>query len=135
MSRGEWIQQVAQTVTGWEGVSAAPHRFGGTEFNVGKVEIGHIHHGNGMVDIPYTRKLREQLVAENKTGLHHLLQDSGWTTTFIREATDVERVIWLFRLSYLQKVARRKQIDLAGELAALDASAPLRALLGADGAE
>ena len=105
------MQTFVETVSEWDGVEGHPHRFGGTEFKLGKVEIGHIHHGNGMVDIPFTVKIREELVREDKTGLHHLLQDSGWTTFYIRSEDDLQQAIWLMRLSYLHKASRRQSID------------------------
>jgi len=104
----ELVQRVLETVAAWEGVSAAPHRFGGVEFSLGKVEIGHIHVGNGMVDIPYPRRLRDVLIAEGLAQPHHLLHDSGWITTFVRSDTDVERIVSLYHLSYVQKRFRRR---------------------------
>jgi Family of unknown function (DUF5519) len=122
---------VINTLTTWEGVTSAPHRFGGIEFNLGTTEIGHIHRANGMVDILFSRALREQLVNENQTGLHHLLPETGWTTTFLRTETDIERIVWLFRVSYLQKRYRKaSQTDeLATQLATLGVSPALHALL------
>ena len=43
----------------WPGVEAHPHRFGGTEYRIGKREIGHIH-GDALVDIPFPTKVRER---------------------------------------------------------------------------
>lgn len=126
------VEQIVSTVSAWDGVTAHPHRFGGTEFKLGAVEIGHIHHGSAMVDIPYPRKLREVLVAEGKTGLHHLLPETGWTTLYARTPADAERALWAFRLSYAHKRSRRTKDAalLAAELDTLHASAALRAALG-----
>lgn len=121
MSR-EHVRQIVDAVSSWEGVSAAPHRFGGVEFNLGKVEIGHIH-GNGMVDIPFTIRLREALVTTGEAGLHHLLQDSGWITFYVRNDADVTQALKLYRLSYVHKHYRRPS-DRAGDAYAAD----LRAL-------
>jgi len=107
----QFVQAFVDTVRSWDGVEGHAHRFGGTEFRLGKVEIGHIHHGKGMVDIPFTVKIREALVSEGKTGVHHLLQDSGWTTFYIRSEADLQQALWLMRLSYLHKVSRRHPID------------------------
>jgi hypothetical protein len=101
------VQKLIDKVSAWEGIRANPHRFGGVEFNLGKVEIGHVH-GNGMVDIPFTRKLREQLVNAGEAEPHHLLSDSGWITFYMSDDEDVGQALRLMRLSYLQKVARRK---------------------------
>ena len=76
----EKIEHIKQTVTSWPEMTANPHRFGGLEFNLASVEIGHIHL-NGMVDIPFNSKIRNQLLAEARraashpagNGLDHLL--------------------------------------------------------------
>jgi hypothetical protein len=83
----------------WDGVAAHPHRFGGTEFRIGKREIGHIH-GDHLVDIPFPTKVRDQVVAEGRAEPHHILPESGWVSFYLREPTDVERAIALFRLSF-----------------------------------
>lgn len=105
-------QQFTNTISTWEQIEAAPHRFGGTEFNLGRVEIGHIHNHNGMVDIPFTVKMREVLVDERLADYHHLLTDSGWVTYFVRDEESLNHALWLMRLSYLQKFSRRNKIDL-----------------------
>ena len=92
--------RITQAVTAWQGIHALPHRFGGTEYRLGeKREIGHIH-GDHMVDIPFPVKVREQLVAEGKADLHHILPESGWISFYIRQPEDVDRAIALFRMSY-----------------------------------
>jgi Ni,Fe-hydrogenase I large subunit len=103
--------QILQEVRGWEGVTAAPHRFGGTAFNVGKVEIGHIH-GSYMLDVPFTIKIREALVADSEAEPHHLLADSGWISFYVRKDEDVKQAIKLLRLSYLQKRMRRVNAEV-----------------------
>ena len=35
--------QIRDEVVSWEGVTIAPHRFGGIEFRVGRLELGHLH--------------------------------------------------------------------------------------------
>ncbi|MBN8634072.1 MAG: DUF5519 family protein [Anaerolineae bacterium] len=104
----ELVQRVIAAVSAFPDVSAAPHRFGGVEFSLGKVEVGHIHVGNGMVDIPYPRRIRDVLIAEGLAQQHHLLHDSGWITTFVRTDADFERIVSLYHLSYVQKRFRRR---------------------------
>lgn len=109
-TRKELVEMVIDTVSRWEQIEAVPHRFGGVEFQFEGKEVGHIHR-SGMVDIPYTKRLREHLVTEEHTGLHHLLPDTGWTTFYIRHAEDVDKAIWLFRISLLQKQWRAARYD------------------------
>jgi Family of unknown function (DUF5519) len=81
------------------GMGAGPHRFGGREYHVGRREIGHVH-GDALVDIPFTKKMREELVAAGRAERHHILPDSGWVSVWLREAADVERAIELLRQSF-----------------------------------
>jgi hypothetical protein len=106
-------------VSAWEGISVKPHRFGGQEFTLGKVEVGHIHL-NGMVDIPLPPRIRDQVVAEGKAGPHHLLPETGWITFYMRTDAEVEQMLWLLRLSYLQKRLRRSRRDAATQKALLE---------------
>ena len=82
-----------------QGVSAGPHRFGGTEYRLGRREIGHVH-GDALVDIPFTKKVREELVAAGRAERHHILPESGWVSVWLREAGDVERAVELLRISF-----------------------------------
>lgn len=120
------VGRFVETVSQWEAIENEPHRFGGTEFKIGNVEIGHIHRNNGMVDIPFTVKMREALVAEGRAQHHHLLHDSGWISFFVRDEASLEQAIWLMRLSYLQKRSRRKPLE-AAEIEALQLSPKLKA--------
>ena len=132
----ETVDSLIDEVSGWDGVDAGEHRFGGTEFRVGPREIGHVH-AWGMLDIAYLKKLRDVLVDEGETGVHHLLTESGWTTYMIESADDYEHARWLLRLSYLYHVKIAKKtpageeelagVDVDAELAALDPSEAVRA--------
>ena len=126
--------EIVTTVSTWEGISAHPHRFGGTEFRLGNVEIGHIH-GNHMADLPFTRKIREALVTDGESSVHHLLPETGWVSFYLRHNADVNQAVKLFRMSYLQKRLRRARGDdkqaLMDELSSLMASDALKnALVG-----
>jgi Luciferase len=101
------IDEIVREVSGWNGVSAFPHRFGGTEFLYGKPEIGHIHN-NGLTDIPFTIKIRDVLVKEQIVYPHHILPDTGWVSYYVRKKEDAETAIRLFRLSYLRYVIKRE---------------------------
>ena len=92
-------EQIRETVSSWDGVTAEPHRFGGVEFRTQHREIGHLH-GSRQADLPFPVRVREQLVAEGRASLHHMLPETGWVTFYIRDAQDVPRVIDLFRLNY-----------------------------------
>ena len=76
MSIRETIQK---TVMSWPGVTERPHRFGGIQFSLGERELGHLH-GDSMADLPFTRAVRDELIAAGRARPHHVLPDSGWGT-------------------------------------------------------
>ena len=92
-------KQIVDTLLTWQGIETHPHRFGGTEFRIGKREIGHIH-GDSLVDIPFPKKIRDEIVAANDAEPHHILPETGWVSFYLREEADVERAIALLKRSY-----------------------------------
>lgn len=92
-------EKIASAMEGLTGVTAGQHRFGGTEYRLARREIGHVH-GDHLVDIPFTTKIREELVAAGKAERHHILPESGWVSIYLRQALDVDRAIELLRLSF-----------------------------------
>ena len=101
-------ERINTTLQGWSGITAQPHRFGGTEYRFGRREIGHVH-GDGLVDIPFPKKVRDELVTAGRAEPHHVLPESGWVSIYLRQASDVERAIELLRLSFeiaSQRVAK-----------------------------
>jgi len=81
------VDRLIDEVGGWPGVTVAEHRFGGTEWRVGPREVGHVH-AWGMLDVAYLRALRDALIDEGQTGVHHLLDRSGWTTFYVAHELD-----------------------------------------------
>ena len=105
MNPGEMIRR---EVTSWPGVEAAPHRYGGIEFRLGKRELGHLH-GDYLADLPFPVRVRAQLVAEGKALPHHILPASGWVSYPIRDAADIPGALALFRLAYERATATRQR--------------------------
>lgn len=96
----ESIQQaIVREVSAWPGVTSGPHRFGGIELRFGRRELGHIH-GNRLADFPFPLLVRERIVAEGKAEPHHMFPESGWVSFFIRDESDIAKVVALFRLNY-----------------------------------
>lgn len=105
---------IHEALLSWANVTAVPHRFGGTEYRFGgKREIGHIH-VDSLVDIPFPRKVRDEVVAAGRAEPHHILPDSGWISFYLREPADVERAIALFQQSY-EIAARQREPKTATE--------------------
>jgi Family of unknown function (DUF5519) len=100
--------RIRAAVEAWPGVEVWPHRFGGVEFRVGRRELGHVH-GDRIADLPFPRKVRDELVASGRALPHHVLPHSGWITFPIESREDVTRAIELFRLSYERAERARKR--------------------------
>jgi predicted DNA-binding protein (MmcQ/YjbR family) len=90
---------ITEAVLHWEGVSTAPHRFGGVEYRLGTREIGHIH-GDHLVDIPFPKSVRDELVNAGLAQPHHILPETGWISYYLREEEDVQKVMALLYRSY-----------------------------------
>jgi hypothetical protein len=91
--------QIAEAVESWPGVESTPHRFGGIEFRVGRRELGHIH-GDRIADLPFPRRVRDELIADGRARPHHVLPDSGWITVSIGSREEADRAVELFRMAY-----------------------------------
>jgi hypothetical protein len=104
VSTGEHISAVVRS---WPGVEAAPHRFGGTEFRLGRRELGHLP-GDRIADLPFPRRVRDELIAEGRARPHHVLPHSGWITVSIGSAEEAERAVELFRMAYERAANARR---------------------------
>lgn len=108
MGIGGASERIRDAVLTWAGVTAHPHRFGGVEYRLGRREIGHVH-GDGLVDIPFPSKVRDEVVAAGLAGPHHILPESGWVSFYIREPDDVDKAIGLLRRSFDLAVNQKSQ--------------------------
>jgi predicted DNA-binding protein (MmcQ/YjbR family) len=115
-------EQITQTILTWEGVTAHAHRFGGTEFRLGRREIGHIH-GDILVDIPFPKKVRDELVAAGQAEPHHVLPQSGWISFYLHQPADVEQAIGLFRQSF-ELALKQRALNRAKQPQENDPSSP-----------
>jgi len=80
-------ETITHAVSAWEGVTVQPHRYGGVEYVIGRREIGHIH-GDHMVDIPFPKKVRDEIVQAERAQAHHILPESGWVSFYLRQPED-----------------------------------------------
>jgi hypothetical protein len=100
---------IEREVTGWPGVSKSSHRFGGVEFRLGRIELGHLH-GDRFADLPFPKKVRDELIAAGRASVHQPLPNSGWVRKWIGDEGDVQDVIELFRMNY-ERVTKRRARD------------------------
>lgn len=96
MGRGD---RIIATITSWPGVTTDVGRFHETEFFLDGRLLGHVH-GDHQADIPFPRRIRDELVAAGRTGPHHIHPDSGWTTRYLESDDDVDAVVELIRINY-----------------------------------
>jgi hypothetical protein len=98
---------IEQEVTSWPGVTLGDTGRGGTQFNYGNIELGNLH-GNDCADLPFTRKIRDELIAAGRATVHPPLPDSGWVRRTMHDKDDVPAVIELFQLNY-ERARRREE--------------------------
>lgn len=91
-------EAMIEEIASWKGVSVHDHRFGGIEFRVGRRELGHLH--PKFADLPFPRRVRDELIASGRARPHHVLPDSGWVTVPMRTASEIANVTDLFRQNY-----------------------------------
>ncbi len=99
MSVSNAQKAITQALISWDGVSTAPHRFGGVEYRFGTRELGHIH-GDHLLDVPFPKKVRDDIVNAGLAEPHHVLPETGWVSFYLREEADVQKAIELLRRSY-----------------------------------
>ena len=104
--RRELMAEIEREVASWPGVTIGLHEMGGgQEFRYGRVELGHLH-GDFCADLPFTRKIRDELLAAGRAEVHPPLPDSGWVRRSLATVDDAQAIIELFRLNYDRTVAR-----------------------------
>src|SRR5215210_2042327 len=73
----EPLTQIEREVTSWPGVTTGDTGRGGLQFSYGRVELGHLH-GSSFADLPFPKKVRDELIAQGRASVHPPLPDSGW---------------------------------------------------------
>lgn len=101
-------EKIHSAVMIWPEVTAHAHRFGGTEYRLGKRELGHIH-GNALVDIPFPKSVRDEIVVTGRAKAHHILPESGWVSVYLNASGDVENAVALLRRSYELALEQRQR--------------------------
>lgn len=100
---------IERAVASWPGVTTALHSRGvGVQFHYGRVELGHLH-GSSCADLPFPRKIRDELIMAGRAAVHDPLPDSGWARRRMVDRQDALAVIELFRMNYDRATARAAQ--------------------------
>lgn len=128
------MTDVTSTVKQWPSVQIKPHDRGGQEFTLAGRELGHIHPGR-VVDIPFTKRIRDILIEDELAEKHHIYPDSGWVSSYLGDEDSTERTLWLLRVSYLYHIISIQnredgetlaEIDVEQEINEIDPSDDLR---------
>lgn len=105
------MKEVSRELESWPDVKPQRHRFGGTEWVFGRREVGHIH-GDALIDIPFPKAVRDEVVAAKLADRHHVLPESGWVSVWLREPSDVAKALGLLRRSYELAVAQKERMNI-----------------------
>ena len=98
-----WFDDIENEVLSWDGTNVSLHKFGGMQFNYGQKEIGHLH-SNGLLDILFTRQVKQELLASGKAEVHHVFKKSGWISFYILTEKDLINAKYLLNEAYRSRV-------------------------------
>jgi len=100
------MEIIESEIQSWKGTTVGLHKYGGVQFNYHGRELGHIH-GNGLLDMRFSRAVKKELLAENRVNHHHIFVNSGWISFYIRSKDDAEYATKLLKIAY----DRRRSIN------------------------
>jgi hypothetical protein len=83
----------------WEGITTRPGRFGAVAFFVGSREVGHLH-GSHHADLPFPKKVRDELVRDGRAVPHDFLPETGWVSYPMTGEGTAQGALELFHLNY-----------------------------------
>ena len=117
--KGEPLTRIEHKVKSWPGVTTGDTGRGGLQFSYGRVELGHLH-GSSFADLPFPKKVRDELIAAGRASVHDPLPNSGWVRRRMDDPCDAEAVIELFRMNYerARAHAKRRATQATGRRAA-----------------
>jgi hypothetical protein len=109
----EPLKTIEREVKSWPGVTTGDTGRGGLQFSYGRVELGHLH-GSSFADLPFPKKMRDELIAQGRASVHPPLPQSGWVRRRMDSPEDTEAVIALFRMNY-DRAKERAERSSAGQ--------------------
>ena len=104
----ELLTMIEREVKSWPGVTTAFTGRGGLQSVYGRVELGHLH-GSSFADLPFPKKVRDELIAQGRASVHPPLPESGWVRRRMDGPEDAEAVIELLRMNYERAKARAER--------------------------
>ena len=123
----EPLAREKRKVKSWPGVTTGDTGRGELQFSYGRVELGHLH-SSSFADLPFPKKVRDELIAQGRASVHPPLPESGWVRRRLDDPEDAEAVIELLRMNYERAKARaeRHGLNLARRENASVTGAPAR---------
>lgn len=77
------MEALFEELRAWPGVTWRLHRFGGIEWRLGMVELGHLH-GNGVLDVLLpSREVAEREIRAGRAEEHHTHPRTAWVSLSI----------------------------------------------------
>ncbi len=114
MSRPE-MRTVSENLKNWilqlPEVFEAPHRFGGTQFQVNGLEFMHFH-GDTFLAIRLSKEDQATMLKQGTAVPHRFAPQAGWVSFRIENAEDVERAKNVIQMAYVNarsRVVRKEQ--------------------------
>jgi hypothetical protein len=109
----DYIDTIENEVSKWPGAHISLHKFGGVQFNYQAYELGHIH-GNGLLDMLFSREIKQGLMAgDTRIQHHHVFKSNGWISIYIKTAEDAAYAIELLKMAYDIAVVKRDTATLS----------------------
>lgn len=105
------MMDYVNTVKKWDQVTVKYHRYGGLEFQVNGIEIGHIH-GNGLIDLHFNKAISATIIQKQLAEPHHVLKETGWISFYLANNTQLPTIIQLTQLSYELKRKSKSSNEL-----------------------
>ena len=113
------LQPLRDWIENLPGVTKAPHRFGGVEFQVHGLEFMHFH-GDTYLDVHLSKEDQATILAESKAERHKFAPEAGWVTVRIRSENDLANARDVIQLAYSrakrimeERLARREASNIA----------------------
>ena len=100
MTANTTVERIVSTVGTWPGVKSASPSGGDTVLSVEGREFGRVG-ASGVIDVPATRALRNQMLTDGIADRHHAWPRSSWVTYRVRSPADAEGAVRLLRFAYL----------------------------------
>lgn len=98
----DWQDELETEILSWKGTSTSLHKYGGLQFNFKGKELGHLH-SNGLLDVLYSRAIKQQLLDDGRVESHHVFKESGWISFYITNQSDRNYAIKLLRIAYKRR--------------------------------